>query len=278
MIRKRYLAAGQRQLHLRETGWEAGGVPLVCLHATAYSSRSFEPLMLALGEERHVIALDLPGYGESDPPIVPLDISGYARVIEDALECFRFDLFGYHTGVAIAAELALLAPRRVRHLTLMGIPHFRALDFDQWKVRLACQHTLEPSLDQFAERWDYLVTNRPEGLSLRRGFANFVDELKAWPDGTRAHAALFAYDLEDSLARIGQPVTVLNPAGHLAEASRIAASLIRNVDLIELPALHGAVLDRDAATIAALIPNGDAVRRPRNTAETAAEDRPIRAD
>jgi pimeloyl-ACP methyl ester carboxylesterase len=281
MIRKRYLDAGQRQLHARESGWEAGGTPLVCLHATAYSSRGFEPLMRALGSSRHVLAIDLPGYGESDPPTVPLDITGYARMIGEALSEFGdnapVDLFGYHTGVAIAAELALLAPRRIGQLTLMGIPHFRALDFEHWKARLSTPHTLEPALDQFTERWDYLVTNRPEGLPLRRGFENFVDELKAWPDGARAHQALFAYDLEAGLARLAHPVTVLNPASHLAEASRIAAGLIPHVNLIELPQLHGAVLERDATTLAALIPSAAGSFRRQSIADTASADRSIPA-
>lgn len=278
MIRKRYLAAGQRQLHARESGWESSGVPLVCLHATAYSSRSFEPLMHALGNRRHVIAIDLPGYGDSDPPSVAPDIACYARMIGEALETEQIELFGYHTGVAIATELALLAPRRVSQLTFMGIPHFRALDFAKWRTRLSTPHRLEPKLEQFAERWDYLVANRPAGLSLHRGFENFVDELKAWPDGARAHQALFAYDLEENLAQLPQPVTVINPSGHLAEASRVAAALIPHARLVELPDLAGAVLESEAATIAALIPSAVGSFRSRNIAESVAAGQPIPAD
>ena len=50
-----------------------------------------------------------------------------------------------------------------------------------------------------------------------------------------------------------QPVTILNPPGHLAEPSRIAAALIPDAEVIELPDLAGAVLDRHAATIAGLV-------------------------
>jgi pimeloyl-ACP methyl ester carboxylesterase len=253
MIRKRYLTSGNQQIHLRESGWDAGGNPLVCLHATAYSSRSFEALMQAVGARRHVIALDLPGYGESDAPVEALEIAGYARMLLAALNLPCIDLLGYHTGAAIACEMALIDASRVGHLTLMGIPHFRALDFDRWKAHLCAVHRLEPELDQFTERWSYLVANRPEGLSLRRGFENFVDELKAWPDGVRAHQALFAYDLEAALARLDCRVTVLNPAGHLAEASRQAAALIADVNTIELPELRGAVLDCAAPILAQLI-------------------------
>lgn len=277
MIRKRYLEAGQRQLHARESGWETGGVPLICFHATAYSSRTFEPLMRAFGERRHVIAIDLPGYGDSDPSPVPLDISGYARIVGEALEETPVDLFGYHTGVAIAADLAHLLPRRVRQLTFMGVPHFRALDFAHWQARLSTRHKLETTLGQFTERWDYLVANRPAGLTLAQGFDNFVDELKAWPDGARAHEALFAYDLEASLAKLRCPVTVLNPSGHLAEPSRIAAKLIPQAQLIELPELEGAVLQCEAETLVGLIPSEAESARPQSTREIAAEGRAIRA-
>ena len=259
MIRKRYVDGPFGQVHLRESGAGSGTVPLVCLHATAYSSRSFAALMREFGDARHVIAVDLPGYGESSAPPAPLDIAGYARAVAEAVaEAVGnrpIDLLGYHTGVYVAAELALIYPERVRQMTWLGVPYFHALDFAAWRAKLAAPHTLTGSLDQFAERWDWLVTQRPEGLPLARGFQNFVDELKAWPNGSWAHAALFAYDAPALLPLITAPVTVLNPVGHLAEPSRVAAGLLQNAALIELPHLTGAVLDTAAAAIAALIPS-----------------------
>lgn len=251
MIRRRYIDGRWGQLHLRENAHVAG-VPLVCLHATAYSSRGFAPLLAALDGTRHALAFDTPGYGESDPPPAIPAIEDYADVIAGALPGL-VDLFGYHTGVSIAVEIALRHPAKVRRLVLMGIPHFRALDFDAWRDRLAARHALGDTLDQFAERWDFLVANRPDDLPLDTGFANFVDELKAWPNGWWAHEALFAHDLAARLPLLTQPVTVLNPAGHLAEPSRIAAAMIGNVDVIELPEANGGALLDHATTIAALI-------------------------
>lgn len=158
MIRRRYIDAATGQLHLRENA-AAPGTPLACLHATAYSSRSFIPLLTALDGRRHALAIDTPGYGESDAPSQPLTIAGYASAIASALPD-RVDLFGYHTGAAIAVELAIAHPDRVGRLTMMGVPLFQALDFEAWRARLAARHHLGPDLDQFAERWDFLVTNR----------------------------------------------------------------------------------------------------------------------
>ena len=87
-------------------------------------------------------------------------------------------------------------------------------------------------------------------------FENFVDELKAWPDGSWAHEAMFAWDADTRLPKIGCAVTVLNPQGHLAAASRVAAALIPRAEIVELPELNGAVLELHANRIAALIPSG----------------------
>lgn len=198
------------------------------------------------------MAVDTPGYGESDAlPGEPAIADYAAGIIEGLPE--RFDLFGYHTGVAIAVEIALRWPERVGRLTLMGVPHFRALDFDVWRTKLASKHALGDHLAQFEERWDFLVGARPEGLSLRRGYENFVDELKAWPDGWRSHAALFEWDLPARAALIGQPVTILNPPGHLAGPSREAAAFIPHAELIELPQLTGAILEIHADQLAQLL-------------------------
>ena len=252
MIRRRYVDGRHGQVHLRESGWHAGGVPLVCLHATAYSSRSFERLMAAFGAGRHVIAVDTPGYGESDRPGERPGMAGYADLIAEAIAGIPgpIDLFGYHTGCAIAAELAIGHAAGVRRLVMLGVPHFRALDFEAWRVRLATPHRLGDGLDQFAERWDFLVARRPAGLSLERAFANFVDELKAWPQGSWAHEALFDWDAEARLPLVRQPVLVLNPAGHLAEPSRVAARLL-GAAVVEMQDLSGAVLEAAAAEIAA---------------------------
>lgn len=259
MIERRYVPGRFGQVHLRESGAASGAVPLICLHATAYSSRSFAALMRAAGPGRHLIAIDLPGYGESDPPGEALNIAGYAAAVSEAIVAAvgpqPVALFGYHTGVVIAAEIALQGAVEVQAMTLLGVPYFAVLDFELWQAKLAGRHQLGEALDQFAERWDFLVTNRPAGLSLRRGFENFVDELKAWPNGSDAHRALFAYDLHARFPLIDCPVTILNPEGHLAGASRAAAALIPGAQVIELPQLSGAVLDTAATEIAALIPS-----------------------
>lgn len=265
MIRRRYADGRFGQIHLREND-AIDGVPLACLHATAYSSRTFVPLLDALDGRRAALALDTPGYSESDPPPGPITIADYAEALADALPD-RIDLFGYHSGVSIAVEMAIRYPSRVKQLFVMGVPHFRALDFAAWRERLTARHDLGDTLGQFDERWAYLVANRPQGVSLRRGFENFVDELKAWPRGWWAHEALFAHDLAARLPLVRQPVTVINPPGHLAEASRRAAALLPDVRVVELPDFANA-LESHAGEIADIVLSASAERlyRRQNTA------------
>ncbi|MET3762192.1 alpha/beta fold hydrolase [Sphingomonas sp. UYEF23] len=251
MIRRRYIDGRYGQVHLRENT-PLGEPPLVCLHATAYSSRSFSALLAVLDGKRHVIALDTPGYGESDAPDGRIGIEAYAESIAEVCPD-RFELFGYHTGVSIAAEIAIGHAARVDRLTFMGIPHFRALDFAAWRSKLAARHVLGERLDQFEERWRFFVSERAARLPLGRAFENFVDELKAWPHGWWAHDALFEHDLLARLEQVRQPTTVLNPPGHLAEPSRRAAAAMPDATVIELPEMPGPALDLYADTIASLL-------------------------
>lgn len=246
-IRKAYVDGPFGQIHLRGNAVVPGSRPLVCLHATAYSSQTFLPLLAAYDGIRTVIAIDAPGYGGSDAPSESIDLAGYARAIGAAIgECCDgpVDLLGYHTGAYIAAQLALSDPDRVAALVLIGVPYFQALGFDEWRARLSARHVLGDGLDQFVERWNFLVTNRAKGLTLARGFENFVDELRAWPNGWWAHEAMFDWDADTLLPKLAQPVLIVNPAGHLAVASRAAAELLPDVRIDEMPDLEGAIFER----------------------------------
>ena len=126
-MRRAYVNSRFGQLHLRELG-SGPRPPLLCLHATAYSGQTFEPLMPWLADARRVIALDTPGYGQSDGPgaLPPFEV--YAQAIVEALPGLvgeqPLDLFGFHTGALLAIEMALLAPTCVRRLVLVGVPFF----------------------------------------------------------------------------------------------------------------------------------------------------------
>jgi len=254
LLSRRYVGPPGRQTHLLESGAQSRRKPLWCLHATAYAGRSFAPFLRNLAAHRRVVAPDTCGYGGSDGPPAPLDISGYAkRVLEalDAAEETRVDLLGYHTGAIIAAELARMAPDRIGRLVLIGVPYLDKTEQKDWRERLATPMVLSESLSQFQERWDFLVSGRDSQVSLARAFDNFVDELRAYPHGWRAHDAAFTFDVQACFARVNQPTLILNPDNHLSALSRRAAGALPNATLVELPHLNNGIFDVAPQALAA---------------------------
>ena len=225
---------------------QATAPTLYAFHGTAYSGRSFIPLMRGL-PQRSIAALDTPGYGASTRPTKCWPLARYAAALAEAIDRAgdtRIDLLGYHTGALIAVLVAAARPDLVRRLILIGVPYFPDADERQiWRDRLAHPMQLSETLDQFQERWNYLVAGRAPGASLSAGFGHFVDELRAWPYGYWAHDAAFASDPTQAFDAVTQPTLVLNPATPLAEASRRAGKAIRRADVVELPHLTHGVLD-----------------------------------
>jgi len=117
---------------------EAGeGPPLVCLHGLGGTKASFLPTLAALAPEgRRVIAIDLPGFGDSSKPhAAPYDARWFAAVVADVLDAFgyeRADLAGNSMGGRIAIELGLTAPDRVDRLVLLA-PALAWLRERPWK-------------------------------------------------------------------------------------------------------------------------------------------------
>jgi pimeloyl-ACP methyl ester carboxylesterase len=100
--------------------------PLVLVHGLLVTHHEFRGVVDPLAANRRVIALDLPGCGESDRPL-PEDADGYAlpwlaaRVHEalGALGVDRCDLLAHSLGGAVAVELAATVPALVRRLVLV---------------------------------------------------------------------------------------------------------------------------------------------------------------
>ena len=249
-MRRAYVDAGWGQVHYRESGM---GPTLACLHATAYSGRSLAPLMPYLASRR-VVAVDTPGYGGSDGPPAPVVFEAYATAMADALERIApgapVDLFGYHTGALIVTEIAAQRPELVRRMVLMGVPFFEGAEREAWRQKLVRATTLTGEFEQFRGRWDYFVTDRADGVSLERGFENFVDEVYVYPRESWAHAALFEYDAAPRLPLVRCPVLVINPVTPLAEFSRAAATAIPGASLLEMPAVPAAPFDTAAKAVA----------------------------
>ena len=103
---------------------EAGvGEPVVALHGLGGTKASFLPTIAALAESYRVVAIDLPGFGESAKPIgAPYDAPWFARSVLGVLDELDIDtahLVGNSMGGRVALEAGLLAPERVGGLVLL---------------------------------------------------------------------------------------------------------------------------------------------------------------
>jgi pimeloyl-ACP methyl ester carboxylesterase len=101
------------------------GPPLVLIHGGHGSWTHWIRTIPALSRHFTVVALDLPGYGSSDPPASAVaDPDELARLLGDGLPAVtgdnRFGLVGFSFGGVVAGHLAALIPHRVRRLVLIG--------------------------------------------------------------------------------------------------------------------------------------------------------------
>lgn len=116
---------GPMRVRLRETpGPEPTAGTAVLLHGLAGSSSNWTDLAGLLSSRMRSIAVDLPGFGQSEPP-EGFDFSREAhahvviRLIE-RLDTGPVQLFGNSFGGAVAIEVAALRPDLVSTLTLIS--------------------------------------------------------------------------------------------------------------------------------------------------------------
>jgi pimeloyl-ACP methyl ester carboxylesterase len=120
-LRFRTVTTGRARLSVMEAGT---GPAVVAIHGLGGTKGSFLPTLAALSDRFRVIAVDLPGFGDSDKPIgASYDARFFADQVVgllDALALERVDLVGNSLGGRVALEIALRSPERVRRLGLLA--------------------------------------------------------------------------------------------------------------------------------------------------------------
>lgn len=146
-IRRGFVDLAHGQMHYRHAGdW---GEPLLLLHASPGSSRQLVRLIEDFASDHRVFAPDTPGNGDSEalaetePTVAGLAAAMLAFL--DAMGLSKVRVYGSHTGAAIAAELAILAPHRVSALVLDGVSLFEGDELQDVLDHYA--RPFEPDLD-----------------------------------------------------------------------------------------------------------------------------------
>jgi pimeloyl-ACP methyl ester carboxylesterase len=255
-LRRAYFDCRYGQLHVRTAFPNTGGfderTPLVLLHSSPMSSRTFGPLLPVLGTDRSLYAVDTPGFGESDAPPSEPSIADYAAAVGDLLEGLRLrevDLLGYHTGSAIAAEVAIARPAQVRRVVFVALPVFDAAEraaFDRqpWPV--------PPAEDgsHVAREWQRTQQWRGPGVSLEQLTASFAEKLRNGPRAWWGARAAMHWSAATRLPLVRQPVLVLRPRDDLWERTPRGRALLPRARWRDLPELGFGLFDVATAAVA----------------------------
>lgn len=112
------------------------GDPVVCIHGLGATKASFLPTVAALADRWRVIAVDLPGFGESVKPLTAAYDAPYfatsVTALLDALGVERAHLIGNSMGGRVAIEVGLLYPERVGCMALLS-PALAWLRARRWR-------------------------------------------------------------------------------------------------------------------------------------------------
>ena len=183
---------------------------LLFLHGNSSCKEVFQrQLDSDLSESFHLIAVDLPGHGQSDParnPQQTYTASGYATVIKELIEQLglsKLVIIGWSLGGAIALELFDQLPQ-LRGIFLTGSPPtelshegfqraFRPLD-PEILQSFSSRTLSEAQAVHFAKgggydgteetRWALEAVKRCDGLA-RECFAQAIQDNRAGRDGAR---------------------------------------------------------------------------------------------
>ena len=255
-VRRAFVDGRFGQIHLRQAGPVVSGkprLPLLCFHQSPNAGSNFTQFLGEMGRDRLAVAPDTPGFGESGAPAAPPEIADYASAMGDVIEALgmqgQVDLLGYHTGVLIAAELALLRPEQIRRLVLIGIPVFDA------EERAAFEKTPWPvpfkeDGSSLVEEWNRLLHWRGPGVELPTLRRFFTEKQRAGERAWWGARAVFRHDTRAVLPRLTQPILAVRPRDDLWETMPRAKDLIAPVEWIDLPGCGHGMFDVIPAELA----------------------------
>ncbi|MGI8803459.1 MAG: alpha/beta fold hydrolase [Solirubrobacteraceae bacterium] len=203
------------------------GPPVIFLHGLSGCWQNWLENLPSLARDHRVIALDLPGFGESGLPVAPITITGYARMVDalcDRLDVDRAAVVGNSLGGFIGAELAIRFPKRVERLCLVAAAGL-SMEFIRTERRRGWRPRLE-NLTFFSLAWlasrSEIVVRRPRLRKLlltlvaahpeRLPSALLAEQMRSSgkpPGFDDALEAMTCYPIRDRLGEIAAPTLIV---------------------------------------------------------------------
>ncbi|CAA9516718.1 MAG: hypothetical protein AVDCRST_MAG45-2249 [uncultured Solirubrobacterales bacterium] len=227
---------------------EGDGAPVVLVHGLGGRWSNWLENIAVLARERRVVALDLPGFGDSAMPAEEISVSGYARVVDGLCEHLGLGpvvVVGNSMGGFVAAELAVASPQRVERLVLVDaagmVPTARhrhrsvaVLELTGFLgARLAASYRSVAARPRLRRLALGMVAHRPERLSPDLVLEGLLTSFTpAYRQALHATLGYLSWEWAERLGAVRAPTLVLwgdrdaiIPVGHADEyARRIAGA------------------------------------------------------
>jgi pimeloyl-ACP methyl ester carboxylesterase len=252
------------------------GPPVVLVHGLSGCWQNWLENIPHLARRHRVIALDLPGFGESELPHEEINIPGYGRFVDAFLGEIgieRAAVVGNSMGGFIAAEVAISHPSRVEKLVLVSAAGLVRTGNREVYLLERAARLFHPLTAAFLARREYLVRRPKLRARMLYGVvrypARIAPELAyevasgaGKPGFLDALNAIMAYDFRDRLPEISVPTLIawgrndrIVPVAGAYEyeqlipnASRVILEDTGHVPMLERPARFNQLVEEFLAT------------------------------
>ena len=200
--------------------------PLIFIHGLSGCWQNWLEQIPHFARDRRVIAVDLPGFGQSEMPAEEISISGYADTIDTLMQELGIDaaqIVGNSMGGFVGAELAIQYPARVERLVLVAAAGLSVASIRTERtngVRHRAENVVFFSLGHIASRSHQVALRRRLRAALLLIVAAHPAKLpgplaaqqvlgSGKPGFSDALEAMFHYPLRDRLEKISCPTLIV---------------------------------------------------------------------
>ncbi len=258
-VDRKYLDGRFGQLHVYQAqpAEDSGRPALMCFHMSPFAAVIYEKFLGEMGRDRLAIAVDTPGFGNSDPPPQPPLIADYAAAmgdVMDALDLGTVDVMGFHTGSKTCLEVARQQPERVRRIVMVSIAYWTEAERANREIIIKAPEISEDG-SHIIESWQGMVRWSMKGRTLQMIADSFYASQLNPAITHWGHQAAYQYNVEEAMAEVDKPIMVLNPEDDLWEQTPRIKPLLRHPDS-QFHDLHGwahGFLDLKTEETAALV-------------------------
>lgn len=250
MSKNFYIETKLGQIHGRQ--YSESDQTIICLHPMPYSGGYYDTFCKDLVDRTDIaaISLDMLGYGQSSKIETPITIEDYALNIIEVIKSMqdslmlngRINLLGFHTGSAVANEIAIHEPDLVDRIIFVTYPFFDAEKRNEL-IESQSKGSIDESIDCLKQMWEFTITNRTEGILIERAYENFIDQVRNIPVSWYGFYSMFNYPSEERLPLLQHETLIINDVSSLTEPTKVANSLVKNSNYFELKNVKGGIFE-----------------------------------